>query len=121
MTDLWLPGVAPAPQSLADFVERVHKQIERYTAGHAAEQTEVEVQLADGERVVLQSLSPEPGFGFVTLATHPDDEGEPRELIVPVTSIRKIALGPAAAERAQFGFSLPSDRIGTRNQTEPAA
>lgn len=120
MADLWLPGAA-APRSLDDFVEHVHSSIERYTAGHGAEQSEVEVQLADGERVSLQSLSPEPGYGFVTLATHPDDDGEARQLIVPVTSIRKITLGPAAAERAQFGFSLPSDRAGRREETEPAA
>jgi hypothetical protein len=121
MTDLWLPGLAPAPRSLADFVERVHGRIEQYTATHAAEQTEVEVQLADGERVSLQSLSAEPGYGFVTLAVHGDDDADPRELIVPVTSIRKIALGPAAAERAQFGFSLPPDRPTKRKETEPAA
>jgi len=121
MADLWLPGAAPAPQSLDDFVERVHRRIERYTAGHAADKSEVEVQLADGERVSLQSLSAEPGYGFVTLAVHPGDDDDPRELIVPVTSIRKIALGPAAAERAQFGFSLPADRPPTRKETEPAA
>ena len=121
MTDLWLPGIAPAPRSLSDFVERVHGRIEEYTRGHAAEKTEVEVQLADGEHVSLQSLSPEPGYGFVTLATHPDDDRESRELIVPVTSIRKIALGPAAAERAQFGFSLPSDRLARPKETDPAA
>jgi hypothetical protein len=121
MTELWLPGVAPAPQSLSNFVERVHDRIERYTAGHAAEQTEVVMQLADGERVSLQSLSPEPGYGFVTLAVHPDDDSHLRELIVPVTSIRKISLGPAEAERAQFGFSLPADRPVKRKETEPAA
>jgi hypothetical protein len=122
VTDLWLPGVAPAPQSLADFVKRVHGRIERYTAGHAEEKTEVEVELADGERLLLQSLSAEPGYGFVTLATHPEDDGDdPRELIVPVMSIRKITLRPEPAERAQFGFSLPSDRGAELEETEPAA
>ena len=121
MTDLWLPGVAPAPQSLADFVKRVHGRIERYTAGHAEEKTEVEIELADGERLLLQSLSPEPGYGFVTLATHSENDGDPRELIVPVMSIRKITLRPEPVERAQFGFSLPSDRDAEREGTEPAA
>jgi hypothetical protein len=121
MTELWLPGVTAAPQSLADFVDRVHRRIEQYTAGHAEEQTEVEVQLADGERVSLRSLSPEPGYGFVTLAVHSDDHRDPRELIVPVASIRKIALGPAAAERAEFGFSLPADASEKKRETEPAA
>jgi hypothetical protein len=121
MTNLWLPGVAPAPQLLADFVKRVHGGIERYTAGHTEEKTEVEVELADGERLLLQSLSAEPGYGFVTLATHSEGDGDPRELIVPVMSIRKITLRPEPAERAHFGFSLPSDRDAEREETEPAA
>ena len=119
MPELWIPGAAEP--SLDDFVARVLRQIERYTASHAAELTEVRVELADGGQLTLQSLSSEPGYGFVTLAVHPGDDDDPRELIVPVTSIRKIALGPAAAERAQFGFSLPADRPPTRKETEPAA
>lgn len=106
MPDLWVPGAAEP--SLDDFVARVHKQIEAYTSSHAADQSEVEVELADGERVTLESLSPEPGFGFVTLTVHPEDDADARQLIVPVGSIRRIALGPAEAERASFGFSLPS-------------
>lgn len=121
MTELWLPGVSPAPQSLADFVDRVHGRIEQYTAGHTEEQTEVEVQLADGERLFLRALSAEPGYGFVTLAVHSEDDRDPRELIVPVASIRKIALGPAVADRAQFGFSLPPDAPAKKRETEPAA
>jgi hypothetical protein len=118
MPDLWLPGVAPA--SLDDFVTRVHRQIERYTAGHEAEQTEVEVELVDGQRLRLQSLSPEPGYGFVTVAVHPEDDREPRQVIVPVGTIRRISLGPAEADRARFGFSLPDD-TAERKETEPAA
>ena len=90
------------------FVDRVHAQIERYTSTHGADRSEVEVELAGGERLTLQSLSAEPGFGFVTLTVHPEDDREPEQLIVPVGSIRRIALGPAEAERARFGFSLPS-------------
>jgi hypothetical protein len=117
MPDLWLPGAAPA--SLDDFVARVHRQIERYTASHAAERTEVEVELADGERLRLRSLSAEPGYGFVTLTVHEED-GEIRQVIVPVGSIRRISLGPAEAERARFGFALPDDGL-KREETEPAA
>ena len=106
MPDLWVPGAAPP--SLDDFIDRVHRQIERYTATHAAERTEVQVELADGEEFCLQSLSAEPGYGFVTLAVHPQDvDADPRQLIVPVTAIRRISLGPADEERVQFGFSLP--------------
>ena len=127
MPDLWVPGAA-AP-SLDDFVTRVHKQIERYTATHGADRSEVAVELADGERHTLQSISPEPGYGFVTLAVHPEDDDDPEQLIVPITTIRRIALGPAEAERAKFGFALPEGKVpapetgaGTqRKETEPAA
>ena len=118
MPDLWLPGAAPA--SLDDFVTRVLRQIERYTATHAAETTEVEVELADGERLRLQSLSAEPGYGFVTLTVHEED-GDVRQEIVPVGGIRRISLGPAEAERARFGFSLPDGDAPKRQETGPAA
>jgi hypothetical protein len=102
--ELWIPG--SAEPSLDDFVDRVHRQIERFTAGHDADETHVEVELADGERVTLQALSAEPGFGFMTLTVHPE-EGGSRQLIVPVNAIRRISLGPAEAERARLGFALP--------------
>jgi hypothetical protein len=101
--DLWVPGAA-AP-SLDDFVERVHRQIERYTASHPAEQSHVEVELGDGRRLPLRALSSEPGYGFLTLAVH-SAEGEPEELIVPVGAIRLISLGPADEARRP-GFALP--------------
>ena len=115
MPELWIPGAAEP--SLDDFVERVLRQIERYTASHAAERSEVEVELGDGGRLTLQSLSAEPGYGFVTLAVHDDDGCDPRQVIVPVNAIRRIDLGPAEADRARFGFALPDDGKGT----EPAA
>jgi hypothetical protein len=105
--ELWVPGAA-AP-SLDDFVARIHRQIEQYTATHAADRSHVEVELADGERLSLQSLSSEPGFGFLTLSL----EGE--QLIVPVGSIRRITLGPADEDRRP-GFALPEEK-----GPEPAA
>ena len=105
--ELWVPGAAEP--SLDDFVERVHRQIERYTATHAADRSHVEVELADGERLALLALSSEPGYGFLTLSV----EGE--QLIVPVGSIRRIRLGPADEDRKP-GFALPE-----RKGAEPAA
>lgn len=104
MPDLWIPGVAEP--SLDDFVTRIHKQIERYTATHGAAETEVQVELADGSRLTLQSISAEPGYGFVTLSVHSEDDRDPQQLIVPVNAIRRIDLGPAESERARFGFAL---------------
>ena len=115
MPELWIPGAAEP--SLDDFVARIHRQIERFTAGHDADDTHVEVELADGERFTLQALSAEPGYGFVTLTAHPEEDAAPRQLIVPVNAIRGISLGPAAEERARLGFSLPQQKGGP----EPAA
>jgi hypothetical protein len=108
MPEVWIPGAAEP--SLDDFVARVHRQIERFTASHSAEQTHVDVELADGERLTLRALSPEPGYGFVTLTVHPDEGGQ-QQLIVPINAIRRVTLGPAEEERARLGFALPaSDR-----------
>jgi hypothetical protein len=105
--DLWVPGAAEP--SLDDFVARIHRLIEQYTATHAADRSHVEVELADGEQLTVRSLSSEPGFGFLTLAL----EGE--QVIVPVGSIRRITLGPAD-DRNRPGFALPQEK-----GPEPAA
>jgi hypothetical protein len=101
--DLWVPGAAEP--SLDDFVARILRQIERYTSSHSADLSHVEVDLADGERLTLQSLSSEPGFGFLTLTIQGEEEAE--QLIVPVGAIRKITLGPAD-EQHKPGFALPT-------------
>ena len=116
MPELWIPGAAEP--SLDDFVAHVHKQIERYTESHSSEQTVVQVELADGSRLTLKSLSAEPGYGFVTLDVHAEDDRDAQGVIVPVNSIRRIDLGPAEADRARFGFALPDDGM---KKAEPAA
>ena len=98
--DFWVPGAAEP--SLDDFVARVHRAIEGYTSTHAADQTHVEVELGDGERLTLKSLSSEPGYGFLTLILAEE------QLIVPVGAIRRITLGPADEDRKP-GFALPID------------
>jgi hypothetical protein len=105
--ELWVPGAAEP--SLDDLVTRIHRQIEQYTATHTADRSHVEVELADGERLSLQSLSSEPGYGFLTLTVGAD------QMIVPVGSIRRITLGPADEDRKP-GFALPE-----RKGAEPAA
>ena len=57
----------------------------------------------------MEELSPEPGFGFVTIRPYPRDES-PAELIVPVGMIRKIELDRAEEQEAAFGFTLTSER-----------
>jgi hypothetical protein len=104
MSELWMPGMPSAE----DFVRRVHQQIARFGEEHGLEQARVVVELRDGGRYVLDTLAPEPGFGFVTLRPHPEDEAEREDLIVPLSSIALIRISPAEQE-PQFGFALPSE------------
>ena len=53
------------------------RRIEGFTSEHGLEPAAVSVELADGSLHRLATLSPEPGFGFITLCPH-CDEGEPR-------------------------------------------
>lgn len=98
-----MPGAAEP--SLERLVSAILGQIERYTATHTAERSHVEVELFDGERLTLRSISAEPGFGFLTLSVHSEDQ-EAEELIVPVGALRRIELGPADEDRRP-GFALP--------------
>jgi len=104
VSELWVPGSPSAD----DFVARVHQQIVRFGETHGLEQARVEVELRDGTRHVLDTLSPEPGYGFVTLRPHPEEEGEREELIVPLALVAQIRISPAE-EEPQFGFALRSD------------
>src|SRR5437870_4938968 len=108
MPELWIPGAAGP--SLEDFVEKLHKSIATYQENHGLKESSVQVELADGALLWVRSISPEPGYGFITLCPHTEDRAgsDPNEdVIVPVGSIRRIILGPAEAQRARFGFSLP--------------
>jgi hypothetical protein len=101
---LWTPGSA-GPQE--DFVDRVHRRIEKFAAQAGVERAFVEIELADGVRYVVESILAEPGYGFVTIHPHPAD-GVPGEVIVPVGSIKRFELNAAAEEQMRFGFSIPA-------------
>ena len=108
MSDLWLPGMAAGPQH--ELVDRIHRRIERFARDAGVAEAFVVVELADGSRFPLGSISPEPGFGFVTLVPHPDAEDDdlPEELIVPVGLLRRVELMRAEEQRAGLGFSVPA-------------
>jgi hypothetical protein len=103
MPDVWTPGMAGPHE---DFVARLHREIERFAREREIEQAVVEVELRDGSRFMLERLSPEPGYGFITLAPAPGED-VPNELIVPITGIARIELTMAADAPERFGFSLP--------------
>jgi len=103
MPELWTPGMAGP---LDQLVERIHRQVEDFRGRHDAADVGVEVELHDGSRHRLATLSAEPGFGFITLNPHAD-EGEAEELIVPIGSVVWIRIGIVEPEQ-QIGFSSPS-------------
>ena len=103
MPELWVPGFAGP---LDDLVDRIHRRIAQVAAEAGVERAFVEVELADGVRYAVESLSPDPGYGFVTIRPHPGED-TPAEVIVPIGSIRRIELSRAAEQRAQLGFSVP--------------
>jgi hypothetical protein len=113
MAEPWTPGRAEPTDEL---VRRLHNRIAAFTERHGHERAVVEVELADGERLTLHSLSAEPGHGFVTLVPFPKDDAwraagdelPPDELIVPVASIRRIVLNDAPDPKHPLGFSLPA-------------
>jgi hypothetical protein len=100
---IWTPGMAGP---LEELVSRLHKRIDTFRDEHSLQEVGVSVELHDGALHRLARLSPEPGFGFVTLCPHGD--GEPQELIVPLGTIREIRIAPVEPEH-QLGFSVPAE------------
>ena len=99
MPELWVPGEgAPSPQ---DFVQRLHGVIEEH-----GENAVVTLELRDGSRFDLISISPEPGYGFIAIRPHPEDEA-PAEVVLPVAAIAQISIH-APEEKPVVGFSLPA-------------
>jgi hypothetical protein len=90
---------------LDDLVARIHRRIEAFAREHGVEAM-VEAELSDGSLHRLRAISPEPGYGFVTFTPHEPEE--PRELIVPLGSIRQLTIAVAEPEH-RVGFSLPAE------------
>jgi hypothetical protein len=101
MPEVWTPSLQLAP--LDELVERLHRQIREF-----GEDVVVDVELHDGVRYTLESLTAEPGFGFVTLRPHPEPGDEPSAVIVPMGSIMRITLRHRGEEPPGFGFSVPN-------------
>jgi hypothetical protein len=98
MSDLWIPG---ATGPVDQFVDRLRRQI-----AQVAEDAYVEVVLADGARFAVESISADPGFGFVTLRPHVDDDrATPAALVVPLAAIRRIEIDRMDASKPAFGFA----------------
>jgi hypothetical protein len=107
MSGLWIPGMTAGP--VEEWVARLHRRIDGFAHDAGVERAFVEVELIGGARYGLESITAEPGFGFVTLRplAEPDVDDQPEELIVPVGSIARIELRRAEEQRGRLGFTLP--------------
>lgn len=104
MPELWVPGAAGP--SVEDLIQSILKTIERFSGEQGWKQATVEVELHDGALFRLAGISPEPGFGFVTLLPHPEPGEKPQAVIVAIGSITRLRIA-APEERAHFGFVPP--------------
>jgi hypothetical protein len=108
MPELWVPGFAGPHE---DFVQRLHRHIDRFAREREIAQAAVEVELRDGSRFRLGAVLPEPGFGFITLVPHEQqragEDDVPAEVIVPIGQIERVDVYEAHDQRGRFGFSLP--------------
>jgi hypothetical protein len=87
---------------LDELVSRILRRVDAFKEEHSLEDVEVSIELVDGSLHRLQTLSSEPGFGFVSFRPHAADE--PGEVIVPLGAVREIRIGVPGSEQA-FGFS----------------
>jgi len=99
-THLWTPGAAGP---LDELVARVTRIVTAFAAEHGLDQAELRIELGDGSQHTIESMSPEPGFGFFSLTPHSGEGGEPRRVIVPIGFVRSIEVSAPDPERP-FGF-----------------
>lgn len=92
---------------LEELVKRIVRRIDAFASEHGADRVAVSIELSDGALHRLISLSPEPGFGFLTLVPHGEPD-EPEELIVPLGAIREIRIGVHQGDQ-RLGFALPAE------------
>ena len=89
-----------------ELVRRLNAVIAAFALDHGVPRALVQVEFSDDSRFALHSISPEPGFGFVTIVPHPEDLPDaPGALVVPIASIRRFELDRAVAERGALGVS----------------
>ena len=99
---IWTPGIAGP---LDELVSRINRMIASFAREHSIEQAEVRVELADGSRHVLASMTPDPGFGFLSLVAHQPGDEPVRVLVVPIGAVKVIEITEPDPEQP-FGFAI---------------
>jgi hypothetical protein len=116
VSGLWTP-LSEGPHEA--FVDRLHRLISQFAEERGVKAPLVQLELSDGARFIIERITPEPGFGMVTVVVHPSRDTEaPDALVVPIGSILRIELRAAPDDDvSRFGFALP----GALGQYEVAA
>ena len=86
---------------LDEFVKRILRRVDTFKDEYALEEVEVSIELLDGALYRLQTMSAEPGFGFISFRAH---EGDPEEVIVPLGAVREIRIAKPGPEQT-LGFT----------------
>jgi hypothetical protein len=97
-----MPGLAGP---MDELVARIRGIVAGFAHEHGLDQAEVRVELADGRELQVSSISPDPGFGFLTLELHTRADEQPRRVITPIGGVRLIEVSPPDAERP-VGFTV---------------
>ena len=106
---IWTPGTAGP---LDELVSRIRRAVEAFAQEHGSSKRRSGSSFYDGRELVVASISPEPGFGFLTLQPHQDDGGEPSRVIVPIGAVKLVEISTADPER-------PSGSPSARRQRRP--
>ena len=88
---------------LDELVQRILRRVDHFKVEHGLEEAEVSVELVDGSLHRLKTISAEPGFGFVSMCPH-SDEDDPEEVIVPLGAIRELRIAAPSHEQP-LGFA----------------
>ena len=62
--ELWTPGMIGP---LDDLVTRIHRRIDGFKVDHGLDKVTVSIELSTVRCTSSHRISPEPGYGFVTL------------------------------------------------------
>jgi hypothetical protein len=97
-----MPGTAGP---MDELVARIRGIVEAFAQEQGLEQAEVRVELLDGRELLVSSILPDPGFGFLTFELHARADEEPRRMIVGIGAVRLIEVSRPDAERP-VGFTV---------------
>lgn len=95
---------------LDELVGRIRRMVDAFAQEHGLESAEVRVELADSREYVVESISAEPGFGFLALVPHRDADAEPKQVVVPIGAVKLVEISAPDPARS-LGFRLDDESL----------